>query len=232
MLNLYSFQLIDKNLFLKFYEEIKSALPKVVQEKVAAFRFPNDKQRSLIGDLMVRHYYATKFNVSIQEIDFEYNEHDKPFLKNDPSAFFNISHSGVYVVAAFSDKPVGVDVEIMKKDRRNIAKRYFTSLEIEDMNKAGSEEAQIKYFYQLWTLKESYMKAIGDGLTMSLSSFSFAKNANGFYLSKSQYGAEWFFHSQQWNRDAYLSICSKEKENLKETKIGIDYIKGLFQLKK
>ncbi len=209
MLSLYTFQLLEEAEFLKFYQEIYHSLPEQVQQKVDAFKFPADQQRSLIGDLIVRNYYSEKLDLKPAEIDFEYNEHQKPHLKNIKGECFNISHSGNYVVVAFSDKAVGVDVEVMKKDRRNIAERFFTPSEIKDMNEAGSDEMQIKYFYQLWTLKESYMKAIGDGLTMSLSSFSFAKNADGFYLLKSKYGAECFFHSQEWNGDAYLSICSK-----------------------
>lgn len=229
MLSLYTFQLIEEGDFLKFYQHISSSLPHSVQQKVEAFKFPADQQRSLIGDLMVRHFYSNKLDLKPKEIDFEYNEHQKPLLKNAEGEFFNISHSGNHVVVAFSDKPVGVDVELMKKDRRNIAERFFTPSEIADMNGADSETEQIKYFYQLWTLKESYMKAIGDGLTMSLSSFSFAKNEEGFYLSKSKYEAEWYFHSQEWNGDAYLSICSKYPFEKEDSRFDIEDARMLFK---
>lgn len=229
MLSLYTFQLLEESEFLKFYQNIFSFLPTAVQQKVDAFKFPSDQQRSLMGDLMVRHFYSQKLDFNPVDIDFEYNEHQKPLLKNSGEEYFNISHSGDYVVVAFSDQPVGIDIEVMKKDRRNIAERFFTPCEITDMNEAGSEEYQIKYFYQLWTLKESYMKAIGDGLTMSLSSFSFAKNEEGFYLSKSKYGAEWFFHSQEWNGNAYLSICSKYPLIQKQAPFDIELARKLFK---
>lgn len=105
------------------------------------------------------------------EYDFEYNEHDKPFLKGYSNEYFNISHSGNHVVVVFSERNVGVDVEEMGKDRRGIAERFFTVREIQQMHACPTQEAQIHFFYQLWTLKESYMKAIGKGMTMSLSSF-------------------------------------------------------------
>lgn len=229
MLSLYTFQLIEKDEFLKFYQEISSSLPHSVKQKVEAFKFPADQQRSLMGDLMVRHFYGNKLGLKPREIDFEYNQHQKPLLKSVEAEYFNISHSGNHVVVAFSDMPVGIDVELMKKDRRNIAERFFTPSEITDMNTVGSQEEQIKYFYQLWTLKESYMKAIGDGLTMSLSSFSFAKNEEGFYLSKSKYGAEWVFHSQKWNEDAYLSICSKYRLIQKQNPFDIALARKLFK---
>ncbi|NPD46264.1 MULTISPECIES: 4'-phosphopantetheinyl transferase superfamily protein [unclassified Lentimicrobium] len=228
MLSLYTFQLLEEGEFNRFYPEICSQLPISVQQKVDTFRFPADKQRSLMGDLMVRKFYSQKLNQNPKEIDFEYTEHQKPLLKNVDGEYFNISHSGNYVVVAFSDKPVGIDVELIKKDRRNIAERFFTPSEIIDMNAAGTEEEQIKYFYQLWTLKESYMKAIGDGLTMSLSSFSFAKNEEGYYLSKSKYGSDWFFHSQEWNGDAFLSICSKYPQIQNQSPFEIELARKLF----
>jgi len=229
MLSLYTFQLVEEAEFLKFYQDIFPLLPHTVQQKVEAFKYTADKQRSLIGDLMVRYFYSNKLNISPLKIDFDYNEHQKPSLRNYKGEFFNISHSGNHVVVAFSDQAVGVDVEVMKKDRRNIAERFFTPSEITDMNEAGSREEQVKYFYQLWTLKESYMKAIGDGLTMSLSSFSFAKNEHGFYLSKSKYGADWNFHSQEWKGGSFLSICSKYGFEEENTEFQLDELQDFFR---
>ena len=110
---------------------------------------------------------------------------------------------------AFSDKEVGIDVEKVKGDRRKIAKRFFTTSEISDMELLGNETEQVHYFYQLWTLKESYMKAIGRGMTMSLKSFAFKKQGEEFKLAFSAHDEDWFFHSPKWKDGYYLSVCSR-----------------------
>lgn len=212
MLILFTYQLVEDAKFLEFYQEYKPLLPKKLIEKIDAFKFPIDQQRSLIADLMVRKFYSQALNYDWNKIDYYYNEHEKPYLLNSENQCFNISHSGNQIVVAFSNENIGVDIEKIKGDRRNIAKRFFTPEEIMDMNSAGTKDEQIKYFFQLWTLKESYMKAIGKGISMSLSSFAFKKEDNRFVLDFSDHDQEWFFQSTFWENDYFLSICSKANE--------------------
>ena len=209
MLILYSYRLVEEKEFLEFFEEVQNLLPSSVLRKVKSFKYASDQQRSLIADLMVRLFYVESLGLTLQDIEYEYGQHDKPVLKGVENEYFNISHSGRHIVVAFSDENVGLDVEAIKKDRRKIAQRFFTASEIEDMDTIGEDEEQIRYFYQLWTLKESYMKAIGDGMTMSLSSFAFHQKDSKFQLRFSKYYKDWQFYSRLWEGDAYLSICSK-----------------------
>ena len=218
MLILYSYQLVDDEEFFKFYEKIKPKLPLSLLGKIESFKFPADQQRSLIANLMVRQFYSKQLKVNWKEIEFDYNEHDKPSLRNIKEQFFNISHSGNQVVVAFSNKELGIDVEKVKGDRRKIAKRFFTPSEIEDMEALKIEEKQVQYFYQLWTLKESYMKAIGSGMTMSLSSFAFKREMNEFKLAFSSLDMDWHFHSPKWAEGYYLSVCSKHSDSPKVEK--------------
>ena len=209
MLVLNSYHLVEDEEFLKFYKNIKPKLPLSLMEKIDSFKFSTDMQRSLIAHLIVLQFYAKLLNKNINEIQLKYNEHEKPSLKNIDGHFFNISHSGNQVVVVFSDKEVGVDVEKIKGDRRKIAQRFFTKGEISDMRKAGIKDEQILYFYQLWTLKESYMKALGRGINMSLRSFAFKKQGEEFKLAFSAHDEDWFFHSPKWDNGYYLSVCSR-----------------------
>lgn len=218
MLILYSYQLVEDAEFLEFYKNNKTKLPPPLLEKIDAFKFAEDQQRSLAADLIVRQFYAQELKVEWNSIQFEYNTNDKPSLKNINDHFFNISHSGNQVVVAFSNKEVGIDVEKVKGDRRKIAQRFFTKGEISDMRKAGIKDEQILYFYQLWTLKESYMKAIGRGVSMSLRSFGFKNQNDKFKLAFSAHDEDWCFYSPKWEDGYYLSICSKieNKPELKQ----------------
>ncbi len=224
MLILHSYQLVADAEFLEFYKNIKIKLPHSLIEKIESFKFPVDKQRSLIADLMVRQFYAQELRVDWNSIQFEYNDHDKPSLKNTNGHCFNISHSGDQVVVVFSNQEVGVDVEKTKGDRRKIAQRFFTKGEISDMRKAGIKDEQILYFYQLWTLKESYMKAIGRGISMSLSSFALKNQNDKFKLAFSAYDEDWCFHSPKWEDGYYLSICSKIEGKAELKKISLEEI--------
>ena len=77
---------------------------------------------------------------------------------------FNLSHSGDKVMCAISDCAVGCDVEAVKENTK-VAKRFFTELEAE----LASYNAEM--FTRIWTLKESFIKATGEGLKRALDSF-------------------------------------------------------------
>jgi len=228
MLALHSYRLVNEEEFLYFYQQIKIKLPPYLLEKIESFKFMADKQRSLIGHLIVLRFYSKLLNINWKEILFDYNEHDKPSIKGRENHFFNISHSGNQVVAAFSDHNIGIDVEKIKGDRRKIANRFFTSSEIADMKAIENEDEQVKYFYQLWTLKESYMKAIGKGMTLSLSSFAFKKEQDEFKLAFSKEGMNWHFYSPKWEEGYYLSLCCKNKEKIKKSEILLNDLKLFF----
>jgi len=212
MLILHTYQLVSNEAFQGFYHKLRVSLPTTVVDKTERYKFWEDRQRSLIGEMMVRKFY--KERLGTEALEFELNEHEKPSLKNHPNEHFNISHSGSFVVVVFSNENVGVDVEMIGKDRREVAERFFTSSEIEQLHNCATEKAQIHFFYQLWTLKESYMKAIGKGMTMSLSSFSFLLKNDEAILNFSENDDDWQFYTQLWNDRAFLSVCTKKNEPL------------------
>ncbi len=114
-------------------------------------------------------------NVSIQDAIEEYNQKydyetvtgssGKPYFRNFPDIFFNISHSGKYVVCAVSDKEVGIDIEGGRKASISLAKRFFCQEETSWINEEDSEDR----FFRIWTLKEAYGKAVGCGVLEILS---------------------------------------------------------------
>lgn len=222
MLQVFSFKLVQKDEFDGFYQNIKPQLPARLISKIDSFRFSDDKQRSLIGDLIVQIFYAKELNLKPFEIEFDHNEHGKPYLKDYPKAHFNISHSGNYVVVAFSDCAVGIDIEKNKGNRLKVAKRFFTKEEIDDLYAFSEVEKQIDYFYQLWTLKESYVKAIGKGISMSLSSFSLKKFYNDYRLRYSSEDMGFQFVTYNVHPDYACHLCTKFilKPKMEEIKIS------------
>ena len=93
------------------------------------------------------------------EYDIFYNENRKPYIKNNP-IYFNISHSGEYIVLVVSDKEIGVDIqEVTIKDK--VVDRICTENE-------KKYPITPEYFTKLWVKKESYVKKLGIGLSYGL----------------------------------------------------------------
>ncbi len=228
MLRVFSYRLVDKSEFDNFYQKIKSSLPQSLLSKIGSFKFPIDKQRSLIGDLIVRRFYAKELNINPFILEFEYNEHEKPSLKNFPKAHFNISHSGDFVVVAFSDCSVGIDIEKNKGNRLAVAKRFFAKEELNDLFTYPEGVKQIEYFYQLWTLKESYMKAIGKGISMSLSSFSFQKIYSNYRLRYSSEDIGYQFTTYKIHPEYACNLCSKYISKPKMEELNISDFDSMF----
>ena len=101
-------------------------------------------------------------------IEFEINRYGKPYLKNNNRIQFNISHSkDMLCIVVAQDKDVGVDIEF--KDR-NINTEELQSIVLSHeetlyINSLKFQEEKLDFFYRIWTLKESALKALGCGLS-------------------------------------------------------------------
>ena len=96
----------------------------------------------------------------------------KPYIKENNSFHYNLSHSGNWVVIAYGDTEVGIDVEkiCMDAGKEEIARRYFTP--DEQAYVFNEKELAPQRFFEVWTGKESYLKYLGTGLQKNLASFS------------------------------------------------------------
>lgn len=141
-------------------------------EQVRRLQNQADRQRGIIAEALLRYALYKHYNLK-EEIRFGYNAYGKPFLKGNENIFFNISHSGAWVLCGVGSISLGVDVEKITKTDLKIAQRFFDKTEYSYLLGLDSEQ-QNEEFYKVWTLKESYVKEVGMGLSMPLNSFSFA----------------------------------------------------------
>lgn len=81
-------------------------------------------------------------------------------------AHFNISHSGEMVLCAMADAPVGCDIERVTGAHFEIMKRVFSTREREYILEPQDAEDKNRRFFRLWTMKESYLKMTGEGLSL------------------------------------------------------------------
>ena len=144
------------------------------------FIFDRHRHQFLVTRAMVRSVLAEyEATPNAQDILFDHNGHGKPHLSKTPKGIglcFNVSHcEGLIALAVVMDREIGVDVEYLprKTDIDRLAQRYFSPWEYRDMEDLDGQKRRERFF-DLWTLKESYIKACGMGLAIPLEEFSFA----------------------------------------------------------
>ena len=104
-------------------------------------------------------------------MEYRYGEHNKPYLC-DGALFFNLSHSGERVMAAVSEYETGCDIEQIKEADEAVARRFYQKHEYEHLLSVPEEERN-ELFFRYWVLKESYMKAKGQGIYLGPDTFGF-----------------------------------------------------------
>lgn len=97
------------------------------------------------------------------------NSFGKPYLEKLP-LFFNISHCNGLIVCGVHNSEIGIDVENVRSFSPNILRRIFTSQEQKFLNNSYNKNHT---FFRFWTLKESYIKHIGMGLSFPMNNIEF-----------------------------------------------------------
>ncbi|ELS01320.1 phosphopantetheine--protein transferase [Xenococcus sp. PCC 7305] len=149
------------------------------------FRFQEHCDRFIAGRGILRQLLANYLQIPSDRVVFEYSDRGKPHLAsslNLNNLQFNISHSQNLALYAFTNQRIiGADLEYIKDnvDHCQLAKRFFTNQELQLINNSKAEK-QKTIFFQLWTAKEAFLKATGDGLAgLALDAVEFTLNQNG-----------------------------------------------------
>jgi 4'-phosphopantetheinyl transferase len=141
---------------------------------------PEAAQTFLAARVLLRSILSSYVGLEPEAWRFEANPWGRPRIANPgtPSGlFFNLSHKPGFVACLVgSGRDLGVDVEDLSVNRPHlfqIVERFFSPSEAAGL-RALPAERQAQRFYELWTLKEAYIKARGLGLSLGLSRFSFS----------------------------------------------------------
>ncbi len=131
---------------------------------------------------------------------------------------FNLSHSGSYVLCAFSGKArakVGCDLEEIVEFRESVARRFFCQSEYEHIM-ANDEAGRVQMFYRYWVLKESFMKATRQGMALDMRMFEIAFNEKGrpiLVRKPKEYPEEYvYMEYEKENVNARIAICTTDDE--------------------
>lgn len=216
---------LEKNLdFPAIETTLKSFLPESRVSRYTSYSHPSNRLQSIAGEVLSRFAIQKFTGTANKDIEIGYGENGKPFITNLENVHFNISHSGDFVVCAVSNNEVGIDVERIRKVNLRIAERYFSASELYDLMQLGEEERKT-YFITLWTVKESYLKAIGKGLTQHLNSFTVTKSETGYQLIGNSNAESYHIEIQQISNEYMLACCmAEQKSSLLIKEISIEEI--------
>jgi 4'-phosphopantetheinyl transferase len=144
------------------------------RERIGRFRLEAHRERSLLARALLRWILAAYLRLEPAAIALRYGPQGKPALASSNPLHFNTSHAGDYAAFAVTSLgEVGVDIEVIQSEmprREEIAARYFAAGEQAAL-RALPEAERNAAFFELWTRKEAFVKARGDGLFSGLDTF-------------------------------------------------------------
>lgn len=164
------------------------------REKVLRLKSREEQMRSLTAGCLLHDVLCEKMGMPVgfsTPFLVKYQEKGKPFLADRPDIHFNLSHSGSYVCCAAGDEPVGVDMEKKTDMKEKIARRFFTQEDNRRLLEAKPEEKK-DLFFRMWSIKESYIKFTGQGMTKGLSGFEIDWKINAVYEKEDTQPAAYF----------------------------------------
>jgi 4'-phosphopantetheinyl transferase len=153
--------------------EIGAVLCGEERQRAARFHFPVHRDRFTAGRGALRRILALYTGEAPADLVFTYGERGKPELPSAADLYFNLSHSsGLGLLGVTRCGRVGVDVERLKPatDFLSLSRRFFSAAEHERLL-GLPEQLRLEGFFNAWTRKEAYVKAVGQGLALGLDEF-------------------------------------------------------------
>ena len=185
--------------------------------RMERLHFARDRRRDLVARALVRTVLSRYAALAPREWAFCADANGRPRIANPPPGpgiEFNLSHSGGLVVLGVgTGRALCVDVEsISRNTDTDRLDRYFAPREREALL-ALPEAERRRRFFELWTLKESYLKARGEGLRLALDAFAFDfTGERGLRLSFERRLADspcrWRFWQFTPRTDYLVAVCA------------------------
>lgn len=156
---------LDNETYLRLYQLASEERKK----KADRYRDRDDSKRCVAAELLLRAALLDTRQIRMPRI--EYGAYGKPYVEG---FYYNLSHSGTWVVLGYSDNEVGIDIEqvYMTEGRKQVAAMSFSPEEQKYIFETNGEEEDAIRFSRVWTAKESYLKYLGTGMSKWMSSFS------------------------------------------------------------
>jgi len=175
------------------------------KSKVKSFKKETDKETALLSRGLLRKMLAVEIGVRPEKIKFSRSKYERPFLAESKNLDFNVSHSGDWIVWVLaSSSRAGIDIEKIRPIEETLVDSCFTKEEKEYIG--GNKDFDLEKFFELWTLKEAFIKADGKGLSYPLQDFYFQIDPQIKLQAKFSNQA-WYFKQYDLDPDYKMAVC-------------------------
>lgn len=223
----------DIDIWLTYYNEtiddrrlpgLRSLLSDEEAARESRFHFADDRKRYLVTRAMVRMLLSRYAPIAPERWAFSKNAYGRPVIADEIRAaevqardlFFNLSHTrGLIALAVSRGRELGVDVEntAARAVSLDVAKHFFSATEVAELSRVAPDRQQDRFF-EYWTLKESYIKARGMGLSLPLDGFSFEfphRSAVSISINPElqDRADRWSFWQYRPTEDYLMAICAE-----------------------
>ncbi len=177
------------------FDSFLKHLPKKAQFQILKFKKWDDRQRSLFSKLLLINGLNIMGHNTYSIDQLKYTWYKRPYFDNNID--FNISHSSEYIICGISfNHQIGIDIEEVKEIPIGDFENEFS---LKEMEAILNSEKSLHSFYTLWTQKESFLKAIGTGLHVSLNKIGINNekikwNNKNWYLSELKLDSKYVCH--------------------------------------
>ncbi|MFW1922913.1 4'-phosphopantetheinyl transferase family protein [Acinetobacter geminorum] len=179
---------------------------------------PKAARLFLISRVLVKTVLADKLGISPHEVNIQLHPNGKPFVEGSKAVYFNLSHSANIIVLAVTEAgEIGIDVERLDREfewRRVDSVLASSEIEWIKQNELIDPSTVYQRFFQIWTLKESYIKCTGEGMSRHLKKLNFHVLAEHIEFLDStrdiQKTEEYYFQSYVYDHNFIFSICLQQ----------------------
>lgn len=191
--------------------ELLHRLPMDRQQRIHNLKQEKSRKQSMGVGLLLQKVLAL---YHMQDSQVYVGEHGKPMIDG---LEFSLSHSGNLVICAVSNQPIGCDIEKLREAPKGVAERYFSASEQVFVDSIAGEEHK-RAFFQIWTMKESYVKMTGEGLGVPFEAYelvfeekSCAHSWHKSYAKIVRDGEEQSCHLNSVELQGYIvSVCAED----------------------
>ncbi|MBE6845747.1 MAG: 4'-phosphopantetheinyl transferase superfamily protein [Ruminococcus sp.] len=163
------------------------------------------KQLKNAVDGILKNAFA-KMGIDYSRQQLCFNSYGKPYLDNRPDIFFNISHCEGLAVCTIAGSETGIDAENIREWRPRVAQRVFTQKELNALENSDNKD---EFFFRIWTLKESFVKALGIGISYPMKTCEFLFEDDRIYAN----GCDGYSFMQVVLNDEFIcSLCINDSD--------------------
>lgn len=191
----------------EIYETLYKKVSPVRQARADRYMFRKDKNLCIGAQILLSFTLA---NEGIYDYALEYGDNGKPYLKDNDKVFFNLSHSGDTVMCVISDAQVGCDVEKCGEFDIRVAKKFFSDIEYAQLQRCENDSDKKDVFFRIWTLKESFMKVTGQGMTLKSDSFSVDISSGSPEVIQSLNSRKYHFEEFEFDDGYKYAVCCEK----------------------